>query len=67
MITVEYPTSTRLLIVRVWFEGDPPTELRARLVEVADSSPPDEVIATVATLEDLLGSFRAWVEGLTPR
>jgi hypothetical protein len=64
---MENPTAPRILIVRIWFEGDPPAELRARLMEVAGGESRDEVIATVATAEDLYASIRVWVEGLTPR
>jgi hypothetical protein len=59
--------SPRTLIVRVWFEGNPPSDLRARLVEVAESHSADHVIATVANVADLTAALASWIEGLTVR
>jgi len=56
---------TAIVIIRVWFEGNPPTEFRGRLEEVAEGSSPDRVTATVATPEDLYASVRSWVDRLT--
>jgi hypothetical protein len=53
------------LIIRVWFDGDPSSLLRARVVEVADSSPREQVIATVGTSEALHTAIRSWIDGLT--
>jgi hypothetical protein len=51
----------------VWFEGDPPSEFRARLIEVAEHIRGETPIAVAATPEDLYAAVRAWVEALTPR
>jgi hypothetical protein len=53
------------LILRVWFEGNSRIELRARIVEVAGGSSGEELVATVATPEDLYAAVRSWVEQLT--
>jgi hypothetical protein len=64
---VEVSDAAAILVLRVWFEGDPPSALRVRLLEVTDGSTPDRVIATVATVDALVVSVRAWVEGLMRR
>lgn len=55
------------LIIRVWFEGDPPSDLRARLIEVLRHSSRERVVATVATPEDLRAAVQAWIDALTSR
>jgi hypothetical protein len=63
------PTSsdqTAVLIIRVWFEGDGSTELRARIVRIPDSFRTDNVSA-VAAPEEIYTAVRAWVEELTLR
>jgi hypothetical protein len=55
-----------ILIIRVWFEGDPPTELRARLVEVGEHIIGERTVAVAATVEDVSAAVRAWVQSLTP-
>jgi hypothetical protein len=52
------------LIIRVWFDGDP-SLLRARVVEVGDSSPREQVIATVGSRDALHSAIRSWLDGLT--
>lgn len=54
-----------VLIIRVWFEGDPPSELRARLVEVVEHTRGERPVAVTATAEDLYAAVRAWIEALT--
>lgn len=56
-----------VLIIRVWFEGEPPTEFRARVVEVAEHVAGESPVAVAATAEDLYAAVRVWVEALTPR
>jgi hypothetical protein len=53
------------LIIRVWFEGEPSSLLRARVVEVGDSSPREQVIATVGSRDALHAAIRSWLDGLT--
>jgi hypothetical protein len=59
-------SATAIVIVRIWFEGDPPTEFRGRIVEVVKGASSDRVIASVATPQDLYACVRSWVERLTP-
>lgn len=54
-----------ILIVRVWFEGGPPNDFRASLVDVTDDSSLERVVATVATREALCSAVCSWVEELT--
>jgi hypothetical protein len=56
-----------VLIIRVWFEGDPPSELRARVVEVVDPPINERTVATVATAGDLNDAVRSWIETLAPQ
>ena len=57
---------TAVLIIRVWFEGDPSTGLRARLVRISDALGPKQVSAAAAP-EEIYVAVRAWVEELTLR
>jgi hypothetical protein len=61
------PRREGVLIIRLWFDGDPPTELRARLVEVTEYVRGERPVAVAATAEDLYSAVRDWVEALTPR
>jgi hypothetical protein len=56
-----------VLIIRVWFEGDPPSEIRARIVEVVDPPINERTVATVASAEDLNDAVRSWIEKLAPQ
>ena len=63
MHAVEAPFSTAVLIVRVWFEGDPPS-FRARLIDVR---PPalEQTLRAPGNPEDLYAAVHDWVEKLT--
>jgi hypothetical protein len=61
---VETKTSTAVLVIRVWFDGDPP-QLRARLIEVRGTSGPEQVLSAAGTADDLYAVVRQWVEALT--
>jgi hypothetical protein len=63
----EASTQGAVLIIRVWFEGEPPSKLRARVVEVVESNINERTVATVATAEDLYEAVRSWIGGLTPQ
>jgi hypothetical protein len=60
------PERTALLIVRAWIEiGD--GGLRARITRVLDLAAPDEVVATVAGAEEVLGVVRSWLDDFAAR
>lgn len=52
-----------MLIIRVWREdtGDPDA-LRARLTESIDIDSDERTIATAATVEDICGEVREWLD-----
>ena len=61
------PPETSVLIVRAWVEGEPPVQLRARMIRIVDVTRPDEQVSTATTVEEVLQAVRLWLEELLAR
>jgi hypothetical protein len=58
---VTTPVPTGILILRAWLEGDPPTELRARLTTTAGVSEAEHALIVAATVDDVCVAVRVWL------
>jgi hypothetical protein len=55
---------TGVLLIRAWFEDDPESGLRARILTSLDVTEPVVAIAVAATTEDVLAAVRSWLDAL---
>jgi hypothetical protein len=56
---------TGVLLVRLWVEGDPATDLRARITRTADIQDGAGVTTIAGTAEEVLATVRDWLEDMT--
>ena len=52
---------TGILILRAWLEGDPPTDLRARLTTTAGVAEAEHAMTVAASVDDVCLAVRAWL------
>jgi hypothetical protein len=64
---VEVRPTTAIVVIRVWFDGGPPSEFRCRLVELAEDGSSDGMTETLATPDDVCARVRSWMDRLTDR
>jgi hypothetical protein len=50
-----------VIVVRMWMEGDTPTDFRARITAAAGSSPYRSV-QTTTSVEETCTAVRSWIE-----
>ncbi len=55
------PVPTGILILRAWLEGDPPTNLRARLTTTAGVAESENALTVVASVEGVCEAVRLWL------
>ena len=55
------PVPTGILILRAWLEGDPPTDLRARLTTTAGVADSENAVAVVASVDAVCEAVRRWL------
>ena len=52
-----------VLVVRLWIEGNSPTELRARITASAGAGLADQPVAIEVTPEAISTAVRSWLQG----
>ena len=53
-----------MLVLRVWWEGDNPSTVRARITQTADVTRPGRTTAVAGSVEDISGVVKDWLEGV---
>ncbi len=61
MHEVTTPVPTAILVLRAWLEGDPPTELRARLTTTAGTAEAERSLAVAASVDEVCDAVRKWL------
>jgi hypothetical protein len=56
---------TGVLVLRVWMEGQPEGQPRARLTATHDISDPRPAVVTVVGPDEVCAAVRAWLEDFT--
>lgn len=55
------PVPTGILILRAWVEGDPPSELRARLTTTAALDDAERSMTVADSVDDVCMAVRTWL------
>ena len=61
------PAPTGILILRAWVEGDPPSELRARLTTTAGVDDAEHSMAVADSVDGVCLAVRAWLSEFVER
>jgi hypothetical protein len=56
------PDRVGVLVVRVWIESDPESELRARITQTLDIANGEDRVTTASSIEEIDATVRAWLE-----